>query len=214
MARLSEEGLIAIHNIIEQKYPLKLKGIKSRDKIKEIVQRPDLKVYGYQPFSSIFTKASALMEGIIRGHAFYDGNKRTGLMATFAYLQREGYYLVLPIDVVRYAVQIASNQNNDEESINKLIIEIARWLEKRSATTYLGYVRKALRYTVLPAIGLLIINSVGFRKYADKKISEWYQLEFHKDYVGTEASTTSNIIKNSIADSVKAMTKKNKKKHT
>lgn len=59
MARLTEKGLIAIHEIIEQKYPLKLSGIQHPNKIKPIVERPYLKIFGVEPYDTIFKKSSS-----------------------------------------------------------------------------------------------------------------------------------------------------------
>ncbi|HEX5414652.1 MAG TPA: type II toxin-antitoxin system death-on-curing family toxin [Chloroflexota bacterium] len=38
-----------------------------------------------------FEKAAVLIEGIVHGHPFEDGNKRTGFLLTFFYLQQIGY---------------------------------------------------------------------------------------------------------------------------
>lgn len=38
-----------------------------------------------------FDKAAALMEGIVHGHPFEDGNKRTGFLISFFYLDKTGY---------------------------------------------------------------------------------------------------------------------------
>jgi len=214
MAKLSERGLLAIHRVIEQKYPLKLKGVQYPNKIKDIVERPYLIVFGHEPYDTVFKKAACLMEGIIRGHAFFDGNKRTGLMATFAYLQNEGIYLALPIDVVKYTVKVASNQDRDEELINKLISEIATWLQQHSATTHRGYARKVIQYTALPALGLLIMLSFGLSKYAEKRVRDWYQLEFHDDYSQKSADNATQLIRNSIKDSIHAIINKSKMKKT
>jgi death-on-curing protein len=38
-----------------------------------------------------FDKAAIIMRGIVQGHPFNDGNKRTGFLTTYFYLDRIGY---------------------------------------------------------------------------------------------------------------------------
>ncbi|MGQ0772013.1 MAG: type II toxin-antitoxin system death-on-curing family toxin [Nitrososphaerota archaeon] len=211
MAKLSEQGLLSIHKVIEQKYPLKLKGVQYPNKIKDIVERPHLVIFGHEPYNTIFKKAACLMEAIIRGHAFYDGNKRTGLMTTFAYLQSQGYYLAIPIEIVKYTVDIATHQSKTEEEINDLISEISIWLERHSSRTYLGYTLKVIRYTSLPSIGMFILYFIA-RKYANRKIDEWYQLTYHEDYVEESIKDVQKLITNSVQDSINAILNKRKMK--
>lgn len=213
MAKLSEQGIIAIHRVIEQKYPLKLKGVQYPNKIKDFVERPNLVIFGHEPYDTIFKKAACLMEAIIRGHAFFDGNKRTGLMTTFAYLQSQEYYLAIPADVVKYTVKIATDKAEEENDVNNLILEIADWLEERSAKTYFGYAIKVIRYTSLPSLGLFFLNIFGFKKYAEEKINDWYQLGFHEDYVKVESvKNTQKMIVDSVLDSINAIVNKRKMK--
>lgn len=65
------------------------------------------------------------MEGVIRLHPFTDGNKRTALYTSFAYLQRAG--IGLDLDLVTsssFLVYIASTKTRSEEEIDMLIDEI------------------------------------------------------------------------------------------
>lgn len=43
--------------------------------------------------SDVFTLAAAYAAGIIKNHPFIDGNKRTGFMAAYTFLGRNGYQL-------------------------------------------------------------------------------------------------------------------------
>ncbi|MDI3488030.1 MAG: hypothetical protein PWR26_747 [Methanosarcinales archaeon] len=53
------------------------------------------------PKKSVIWKAAILIRGIVCGHPFVDGNKRTGLAITEALLDCYGYELVAPSDEVK-----------------------------------------------------------------------------------------------------------------
>ena len=48
---------------------------------------------GQDPHPSPFDKAAMILRGIIQGHPFMDGNKRTGFLSAVYYLDRVGYKL-------------------------------------------------------------------------------------------------------------------------
>src|SRR5579883_2836019 len=45
-------------------------------------------------FTTPFERAAALMEALVRGHPFVDGNKRVAVLAMGFWLDREGYELI------------------------------------------------------------------------------------------------------------------------
>ncbi len=49
--------------------------------------------FEYEPDSTIFDLGAALCAGITKNHPFIDGNKRTALLATRAFLHLNGYEL-------------------------------------------------------------------------------------------------------------------------
>ena len=64
-----------------------MSGVRDRARLEYAVDRPFL-VFNDQPlYPPHQAKAAALMEIIIRDHAFVDGNKRTGLLAGAALLR-------------------------------------------------------------------------------------------------------------------------------
>lgn len=79
----------------------------------------------YEPRSTLFDLAAALCVGITRNHPFVDGNKRTALLATRAFLFLNGYALEPEEDdevVTMLAVA--------EGSLNEPAL--AQWLRKNS----------------------------------------------------------------------------------
>ena len=58
------------------------------------VGRPQLVVFGTDPYPTLSAKAAALMESICLNHAFIQGNKRTAVIAAIHMLNWNGYDLV------------------------------------------------------------------------------------------------------------------------
>jgi len=51
------------------------------------VDKPFLVLYGQEQYRGAFLKAAVLIEAIIRGHPFTDGNKRTGYLSGITLLE-------------------------------------------------------------------------------------------------------------------------------
>jgi death-on-curing protein len=69
-----------------------LPGVRDRGLLESALDRPR-NLLAYEPTSSIFKLAAALCFGIAKNHAFNDGNKRTALLATRAFLFLNGHAL-------------------------------------------------------------------------------------------------------------------------
>jgi death-on-curing protein len=54
------------------------------------VVRPQAAVFGVEVYTDVWDKAAAFMHSLIANHPFADGNKRTGLVAALAFLDRNG----------------------------------------------------------------------------------------------------------------------------
>ncbi|HEU0225602.1 MAG TPA: type II toxin-antitoxin system death-on-curing family toxin [Steroidobacteraceae bacterium] len=67
-----------------------LAGIRDQGLLESAVDRPR-NVLGYQPESTLFELAASLGVGIAKNHAFNDGNKRTALLVTRAFLFINGH---------------------------------------------------------------------------------------------------------------------------
>lgn len=79
-----------------------------------------------EPGSSIFQLAAALCIGIAKSHPFNDGNKRTALLATRAFLYLNGYALEpRQDDEVATLVAVADGSLGE--------VELVSWLKDNSA---------------------------------------------------------------------------------
>jgi death-on-curing protein len=74
---------------------------------------------------TIFDMAAAYAGGIVKNHPFADGNKRTGFMAAYTFLGRNGMRLrASQTDAVHAVLALASSETTEEQ--------FARWLEANS----------------------------------------------------------------------------------
>lgn len=184
MEDLTADDLLSLHNIVEEKFKI-LPGVKDPGLVKAIAERPNQILYdGFVPFEDIFSKAASLMEGIIRMHPFFDGNKRTALLATMAYLELNGYTMVLPLSAVRFTVNIARCEKNDPEETRKLIQKIAKWIKKLSAKNNQEgkLFIKALLYFTIPIILLIPISVITLNRVGGFVIGRWMAFDMYPEY--------------------------------
>jgi death-on-curing protein len=69
-----------------------LPGLRDAGLLESALDRPR-NLLAYEPKSSVFKLAASLCVGLAKNHAFHDGNKRTALLVTRAFLFLNGYEL-------------------------------------------------------------------------------------------------------------------------
>ena len=87
---LSEQELVEIHDRVIGLFG-GMAGIRDRGALASCTAQPQTAVFGVERFPTIFDKAAAYCFFIVRGHPFFDGNKRTGLMAALTFLTKHGF---------------------------------------------------------------------------------------------------------------------------
>jgi death-on-curing protein len=132
MTNLTVDDLIHINNIIQQYFGIRT-GIEKHGLLSSAVERPDQVYHTKIMYPDIYTKAASLFEAIARWHMFSDLNKRTALIATRAFLDINDHLFFVPLNAVRFSVEVAKNQNTEDQYTQKLILKIAHWIEKHSA---------------------------------------------------------------------------------
>lgn len=65
-------------------------GVRDRAALQSCVAQPKTAVFGAERFSTVYEKAAADCYFIVRLHPFFDGNKRTGLVAAITFLLDNG----------------------------------------------------------------------------------------------------------------------------
>jgi len=101
-------------------------GIRDLNALKAAIQRPFSTFDGKDLYPTIYDKAAALVESLIKNHAFIDGNKRIGYVMLRFYLIESGYDLsASQTDKYNFIIEI-SKGNLDFESIKEWIVRNAR----------------------------------------------------------------------------------------
>jgi len=99
-------------------------GVRDPGLLESALDRPR-NLLAYEPQSSIFQLASALCVGIAKDHPFADGNKRTALLATRAFLYLNGY-AVEPKEDDEVLTLVAVADDSIKET------ELSAWLRQNS----------------------------------------------------------------------------------
>jgi death on curing protein len=102
-----------------------LAGVRDSGLLQSALDRPR-NLFAYEPGSSIFELAAALCVGIAKNHPFHDGNKRTALLATRAFLYLNGQELEpTQADEVTTLVAVADGSLDERR--------LAEWLKRNSS---------------------------------------------------------------------------------
>lgn len=98
-------------------------GIRDMGLIESAVARPQASFGGKYLYKSIFEKAAALLQSLLKNHAFVDGNKRTALTSAGLFLKINHYTLINNhTEEVEFAVSV-DNGNLSVEQISKWLKE-------------------------------------------------------------------------------------------
>ena len=101
-------------------------GIRDLNALKAAIQRPYSTFEGKDLYPSIYDKAAALVESLVKNHAFIDGNKRIGYVMLRFFLMESGYDLsASQTDKYNFIIEI-SKGNLEFEGIKEWIVRNAR----------------------------------------------------------------------------------------
>lgn len=86
--------------------------------VESALYRPQSSAFGQDAYPDVWTKAAALMQSLATNHPFVDGNKRTALAATYAFLRLNGERLTLTNkEAEELTVAVATGALDDVEKI-------------------------------------------------------------------------------------------------
>lgn len=96
-------------------------GLRDLGVLQAAAARPRATFDGKELYPDLFQKAAALMQSLVNGHPFLDGNKRTGITAAAIFLQINGVKLNSDDQtIVKFTMEVAQSQHD--------INAIAAWL--------------------------------------------------------------------------------------
>lgn len=81
-----------------------MSGLRDTAALASCVAQPKTAVFGQERFLTLFDKAAAYCYFIVRLHPFFDGNKRTGLVAAITFLLDQGMKPVFDEDEMYDAI--------------------------------------------------------------------------------------------------------------
>lgn len=100
-------------------------GLRDLGLLESAIARPQSSFGGQDLYPDIFLKAGALIHGLLRNHAFVDGNKRTSVYSAMTFLELNGYkFTAKNKQVVLFALKV----ENEKLSVE----QIAEWLKDHS----------------------------------------------------------------------------------
>ena len=105
-----------------------LAGVRDIGLLESALDRPRNRL-AYEPKTTLFELAASLCVGVAKNHPFIDGNKRTALLATRAFLFLNGYALE-PGEEDEVLTMVAVADGSLSEA------ELATWFRRNSAKSY------------------------------------------------------------------------------
>jgi death-on-curing protein len=101
-------------------------GIRDLNALKAAIQRPYSTFDGKDLYPTIYEKAAALVESLVKNHAFVDGNKRIGYVMLRFFLIESGYDLsASQTDKYNFIIEISKGKL-EFEGIKKWIFQNAQ----------------------------------------------------------------------------------------
>ncbi|MEI6478291.1 MAG: type II toxin-antitoxin system death-on-curing family toxin [bacterium] len=90
-------------------------GIRDLGLLTSAISRPQSGYGDYEAYPDIYMKAAVLGYSLIKNHAFIDGNKRTGVVSMFNFLEENGYALkVIPDETLQLSLDIAEDRMDEK----------------------------------------------------------------------------------------------------
>nr|WP_245703390.1 type II toxin-antitoxin system death-on-curing family toxin [Paenibacillus nuruki] len=72
-------------------------------------------LFGEDAYPSLFDKAAALLESLVKNYCFHNGNKRTAYLVVKSFLMINGYHLRMErVFAVEFIVDIATGNTSFE----------------------------------------------------------------------------------------------------
>lgn len=114
---LTEDHILRLHATFD----VRARGTRYKGAVTECVEKPQINIFGYQPYVDIYEKAAILLQCIAQQNPFNDGNKRTGLSASFTFLEMNGYVVEITVEEgLPFALKIANREVEFAQIVNWL----------------------------------------------------------------------------------------------
>lgn len=126
---LTKEEVISAHYFLMKRMnDAEQAGVKDQGLLESAVHRPQQSVFGEDAYPTLFDKAAALLESLVKNHCFHNGNKRTAYLVTKSFLMLNGYHLRMER---QYAVEFIVDIAKGLYSLEKLAYILKKNSEER-----------------------------------------------------------------------------------
>lgn len=100
-------------------------GLRDRGLLESAIYRCRATFGGSDLYPDVWTKAAALLHGLLKNHAFVDGNKRTAYTSAARFMHLNGHELQATREEAKsFLLDVEANRLN--------VDQMAAWLESRS----------------------------------------------------------------------------------
>ncbi|MFB5761970.1 type II toxin-antitoxin system death-on-curing family toxin [Paenibacillus medicaginis] len=113
---LTKEEVVAAHYFMMKRMnDAEQAGVKDHGLLESAIHRPQQSIFGEDAYSTLFDKAAALLESLVKNHSFHNGNKRTAYIVTKSFLILNGNHLKMERKyAVEFIVDIAKGLHSVE----------------------------------------------------------------------------------------------------
>ena len=113
---IEADEVTALHDDIIRRFGGRI-GILSRPLLESALSRPFISLAdGTSPYPTLIEKAAVLFEGMVKNHAFVDGNKRTAAIAVSEFMRRKQVPLEFSDEEIEdLCIRTASGEMNSGE---------------------------------------------------------------------------------------------------
>ena len=132
---LEAEDVMRVHLALvgffaDQGDPIAPAGARPGGLLESAVGRPRTSLGSTDKYPSLELKAAALLHSLVTSHPFHNGNKRTGLVSTLAFLEHNGKRFTAPDDeLFDFVLAVANKEGHFGGDIDQAVQNMATWLQ-------------------------------------------------------------------------------------
>lgn len=134
---IEEMHWVIAQDFAESSDPISPAGVRDRGLLESAAARPAAGLGSWQKYRTVELQAAALTHSLVHNHPFYNGNKRTALVALLVMLDANGFLLnVSETDLFKWMIQVAGHRVADSHAVGERadaeVHAMAKWIARHS----------------------------------------------------------------------------------
>jgi death-on-curing family protein len=147
LRHLSPDQIAGIHNCLEEDFagtddPIQPPGVQHQHLLESAAFRQFTSLGDVTKYPTVEMAAAAITHSVVLDHAFFNGNKRTAVVAMLVFLDENGMQLTCAEDdLFRLVLLVAQHRlvpRGADDRADREVMEIARWIKKNSRRSEYG----------------------------------------------------------------------------